>query len=66
VRYVDAAHLAVTNDRVEIWRDLRMRATFLFGGHKRSDPTTKVRLFHGDVVVWGGDDRLRYHRVMPL
>ena len=23
-------------------------------------------LFHGDVVVWGGADRMRYHGVMPL
>jgi len=45
---------------------LGMRATFLFGGHKRTDPTIKVSLHHGDVVVWGGPDRLRYHGVMPL
>ena len=23
-------------------------------------------LHHGDVAVWGGEDRLRYHGVMPL
>jgi DNA oxidative demethylase len=23
-------------------------------------------LFHGDVVVWGGVDRLRFHGVMPI
>ena len=23
-------------------------------------------LVHGDVVVWGGEDRLRYHGVAPL
>ena len=23
-------------------------------------------LYHGDVVVWGGVDRLRYHGVRPL
>lgn len=45
---------------------LGMRAAFLFGGHKRNDPTVKVPLHHGDVVVWGGPDRLRYHGVMPL
>ena len=28
--------------------------------------TTKVALHHGDVMVWGGVDRLRYHGVMPL
>jgi alkylated DNA repair protein (DNA oxidative demethylase) len=45
---------------------LGMSATFLFGGHERSDPTTKVSLYHDDVMVWGGVDRLRYHGVMPL
>jgi alkylated DNA repair protein (DNA oxidative demethylase) len=25
-----------------------------------------VPLIHGDVVVWGGPARLRYHGVMPL
>jgi len=25
-----------------------------------------VELTHGDVVVWGGAARLRYHGVMPL
>jgi len=23
-------------------------------------------VFHGDVVVWGGADRLRFHGVLPL
>jgi alkylated DNA repair protein (DNA oxidative demethylase) len=26
----------------------------------------RVPLVHGDVVVWGGEDRLRYHGVLPL
>lgn len=43
-----------------------MSATFLFGGQARTDPVLKVPLHHGDVVVWGGADRLRYHGVMPL
>jgi alkylated DNA repair protein (DNA oxidative demethylase) len=41
-------------------------ATFLFGGGKRTDTIAKVPLSHGDVVVWGAEDRLRYHGVMPL
>jgi len=45
---------------------LGMRATFLFGGQARTDSTAKVPLYHGDVVVWGGVDRLRYHGVMPF
>ena len=41
-------------------------AVFLFGGQQRRDKTRRVALMHGDVVVWGGVDRLRYHGVLPL
>ena len=29
-------------------------------------PAARVPLAHGDVVVWGGPARLRYHGVLPL
>ncbi len=45
---------------------LGLPATFLFGGPKRSDPTQKILLEHGDVVVWGGPSRLFHHGVSPL
>jgi alkylated DNA repair protein (DNA oxidative demethylase) len=45
---------------------LGLAAQFLWGGRRRSDPTERVPLQHGDVVVWGGVDRLRYHGVAPL
>jgi alkylated DNA repair protein (DNA oxidative demethylase) len=45
---------------------LGIPATFLFGGAKRSDRQKRVALEHGDVVVWGGPARLRYHGVAPL
>lgn len=45
---------------------LGIPATFLFGGFKRNEPTQRVQLAHGDVVVWGGADRLRFHGVLPL
>ena len=45
---------------------LGLPAVFLFGGHARSEPTRKVGLRHGDVMVWGGEDRLRFHGVNPL
>ena len=45
---------------------LGMPATFLFGGFARSDKAARIPLVHGDVVVWGGPDRLRYHGVLPL
>ena len=45
---------------------LGLPAVFLFGGLNRADKATRVLLSHGDVVVWGGPDRLRYHGVLPL
>lgn len=45
---------------------LGIPATFLFGGHQRHDPTQKIRLEHGDVMVWGGVDRLRFHGVTEI
>lgn len=72
-RYTPGARLSLHQDKNERDYDapivsvsLGMRATFLFGGHARADPTVKVLLQHGDVMVWGGVDRLRYHGVMPL
>lgn len=41
-------------------------AIFLFGGLKRRDPTVRIALTQGDVVVWGGPSRLRYHGVLPV
>jgi len=41
-------------------------ATFLWGGFERNDKTTKIPLEHGDVVVFGGEDRLRFHGVEPI
>ncbi|WP_439271294.1 DNA oxidative demethylase AlkB [Pseudochrobactrum sp. HB0163] len=45
---------------------LGLPATFQFGGLKRTDPIHKYRLYHGDIVVWGGASRLFYHGIMPL
>jgi alkylated DNA repair protein (DNA oxidative demethylase) len=72
-RYIPGAKLALHQDKDErgyewpvVSVSLGIPAMFLFGGHARSDATQKVPLFHGDVVVWGGEDRLRYHGVMPI
>jgi alkylated DNA repair protein (DNA oxidative demethylase) len=45
---------------------LGLPATFLWGGLKRADKTVRLRLEHGDVVVWGGPSRLVFHGVAPL
>jgi alkylated DNA repair protein (DNA oxidative demethylase) len=72
-RYEPGTRLSLHQDKDE--RDftqpivsvaLGLPATFLFGGLQRNDPTDKYALQHGDVVVWGGPSRLRYHGVAPL
>ena len=72
-RYVPGAKMSLHQDKNErsysapvVSVSLGLPAIFLFGGHARSDKTQKVSLFHGDVVVWGGVDRLRFHGVMPI
>lgn len=45
---------------------LGLPAVFLLGGHVRNAPTQRIGLRHGDVLVWGGEDRLRFHGVLPL
>lgn len=72
-RYLPGARLSLHQDRNErdfgqpiVSVSLGMQATFLFGGQERLAKTAKIVLQHGDVVVWGGRDRLRYHGVLPL
>jgi len=72
-RYLPAARMSLHQDRDERDRtapivsvSLGLPAVFLFGGLKRKDPTCRLPLAHGDVLVWGGPDRLRYHGVLPL
>jgi alkylated DNA repair protein (DNA oxidative demethylase) len=72
-RYIPGAKMSLHQDKDEndyqwpvVSVSLGIPAMFLFGGHARSDSTQKVPLFHGDVVVWGAEDRLRYHGVMPI
>lgn len=45
---------------------LGLPAVFMLGGLQRSDRSEKVPLNHGDVLVWGGPDRLRFHGVQPI
>lgn len=72
-RYLPGARLSLHQDKDEkdlgapiVSVSLGIPAVFLFGGNARSDKTRRVPLFHGDVAVWGGVDRLRYHGIMPL
>jgi alkylated DNA repair protein (DNA oxidative demethylase) len=45
---------------------LGLPATFLWGGLARGDRARRLRLAHGDVVVWGGASRLVHHGVAAL
>jgi alkylated DNA repair protein (DNA oxidative demethylase) len=72
-RYEPGTRLSPHQDRNErdfgapiVSVSLGMPAIFLFGGRKRSDRAARMPLAHGDVVVWGGPARLRYHGVLPL
>lgn len=72
-RYAPGARLTLHQDKNErdfdqpiVSVSLGIPAVFLFGGLRRADRTTRVPLRHGDVVVWGAADRLRFHGVMPL
>ncbi|MDB5842066.1 MAG: alpha-ketoglutarate-dependent dioxygenase AlkB [Herminiimonas sp.] len=72
-RYTPGARLSLHQDKNEqdlsapiVSVSLGIPACFLFGGYQREDKPLRVRLTHGDVVVWGGPARLRYHGIMPL
>jgi len=45
---------------------LGVPAVFKMGGFARGDQALKLPLHHGDVLVWGGESRLRFHGVMPV
>ncbi|MBO1013148.1 DNA oxidative demethylase AlkB [Achromobacter sp. SD115] len=72
-RYEPGSRLSLHQDKNErdygapiVSVSLGMPAMFLFGGDQRTDKASRTPLFHGDVVVWGGVDRLRYHGIMPI
>jgi DNA oxidative demethylase len=72
-RYQPGARLSLHQDKDErdfsqpiVSASLGLPAVFLYGGEERTDKTRRVAVVHGDVVVWGGPARLRYHGVMPL
>lgn len=72
-RYEPGARLSLHRDEDErdmtspiVSVSLGLPAVFLFGGRKRGDRPRRIRLESGDVVVWGGPDRLVYHGVAPL
>ena len=72
-RYAPGARLSLHQDKNErdfdqpiVSVSLGLQAIFQFGGSERSDKTLRIPVIHGDVIVWGGPARLRYHGVAPL
>lgn len=72
-RYTAGSRMGLHQDKNEhdftapiVSVSLGLPAVFLFGGLNRSDRPSRTPLFHADVVVWGGPDRLKFHGVAPL
>lgn len=72
-RYEAGARMGLHQDKDEadfahpiVSVSLGASAVFLWGGATRSERPEKVELHHGDVVVWGGAARLRFHGVAPV
>jgi alkylated DNA repair protein (DNA oxidative demethylase) len=72
-RYEPGARLSLHQDKNEldltqpvVSVSLGLPAAFLFGGLERAERTQRIQIVHGDVIVWGGPARLRYHGIVPL
>jgi len=70
-RYSPGARLSLHRDEGDfaspiVSVSLGVAAVFLLGGLQRSDKPERILLEHGDVVVLGGEARMRFHGVLPL
>lgn len=72
-RYSVGARLSLHQDKDEkdyahpiVSVSLGLPATFLLGTLRRSDTPRRIRIEHGDVLVWGGPARLIFHGVAPI
>ena len=72
-RYAPGAKMGLHQDRDEadysapiVSVSLGLPAVFLWGGPKRTGGAVKRPLEHGDVVVWGGAERLYFHGIGPV
>jgi|SRR5579863_632481 len=72
-RYVPGARLSLHQDKDEkdlsspiVSVSLGLPAMFLLGGSARLERPQRVPLLHGDVLVFGGPGRLRFHGVRAL
>jgi alkylated DNA repair protein (DNA oxidative demethylase) len=72
-RYSIGARLSLHQDRNEqdytqpiVSVSLGLPATFLLGTLHRAETPRRIRIEHGDVLVWGGPARLIFHGVAPI
>jgi alkylated DNA repair protein (DNA oxidative demethylase) len=72
-RYSPGARVSLHQDKNErdfsapiVTVSLGVPAIFLWGGLRREDKVERMQLKHGDIMVWGGPSRLRYHGVSPI
>lgn len=72
-RYVPGARMSLHQDRDErdfsqpiVSVSLGLPVVFQLAGETRTGPRLRLPLAHGDVLVWGGPDRLRFHGVQAL
>jgi alkylated DNA repair protein (DNA oxidative demethylase) len=72
-RYQAGIKLGLHQDRHEcdmsqpiVSVSLGLECVFLLGGVQRIDKVKRILLEHGDVIVWGGPSRMRFHGVLPL
>jgi len=72
-RYEPGNKLGLHQDRHEcdltqpiVSVSLGLECVFLFGGLERTEKPRHILLEHGDVFVWGGPSRMRFHGVQPL
>jgi alkylated DNA repair protein (DNA oxidative demethylase) len=72
-RYVGGAGLGLHRDADEENPDqpivsvsIGASAVFLWGGLTRREAVRRMPVHDGDVLVWGGPARLKYHGVLPL
>jgi alkylated DNA repair protein (DNA oxidative demethylase) len=72
-RYKAGTKLGMHQDRHEldlsqpiVSVSLGLECIFLLGGLERTEKQKRILLEHGDVIVWGGPSRMRFHGVQPL
>jgi alkylated DNA repair protein (DNA oxidative demethylase) len=72
-RYQAGTRLGLHQDRHEIDLSqpivsvsLGLECVFLLGGLERTEKPKRFLLEHGDVLVWGGPSRMRFHGVLPV